>query len=117
MLNSQTPGSRQSSSAWHAHQQHQLQILQQQQQLQAGGTSAAAAFFATPRLPRRRRSLEDEDLQCRPRAVSIDSLMKSYMLALPGADKVSPKRFSTCSVSPTNLNRVDQRLQEGKSKN
>jgi hypothetical protein len=77
----------------------------------AGNTFNVAYTFATPHLPRRRRSLEDDDPQCRPRAVSIDSLMKNHMLCLP--EKVTPKRYSTSSASPTNF-RIDQKLHERK---
>jgi len=113
LLNSQTPKSHQ-AKGWNQYQQGQL--------FPSGSGTGTEVTFAlgTPRLLRRRRSLENEDLtSCRPRAVSIDSLLRNQkLLCPPGADGkgLSPKRYSTCSAGPSIGHRADQRLNEGKVK-
>ena len=108
LLNSQVPKSHQST--WNQFQQGQL--------LPSGSGAGTEVTFAlgTPRLLRRRRSLENEDLTaCRPRAVSIDSLIRNQKLLFPPSDGkgVSPKRYSTCSAGPSIGHRVDHKLNEG----
>ncbi|CAG7819926.1 unnamed protein product, partial [Allacma fusca] len=92
----------QSSQCHHQQQQQQQQQLQQKQDSQwtQGGESGRWSSLATPRPIRRRRSLEAEDLG-RPRAVSIDSLLKSNFLQPDPASKHYSfvKRLSAGSAS------------------
>lgn len=71
------------------------------------------SFLNTPKIPRRRRSLEAEDLQ-RPRADSVDSFLKTHFLQPDGTSKsyAATKRLSTCSANQTKLD--DHKYNQGK---
>ena len=72
------------------------------------------ATFATPRLSRRRRSLEAEDL-VRPRSVSIDSLLKTHFLHPDGTFRNFSKRLSTGSAHQAKID--SNKSNQGKFQN
>jgi len=94
------------------HQQHQQQKHLETLGVDGGGcsgysstTSSNWTNYATPRLPRRRRSLEAEDLGGRPRSTSIDSILKSHFLLPDGTFKSFSvvKRLSTGSANQAKI--------------